>query len=110
MDFGGAFFTFAVKEGGSELCHIDWGDSPFTLTMVVSVGDKTVYICVPQLRIKIPLCAGQLLGLASRLLSHFVWCVVDEYGADARRVVIVGFCDELAVSHSFKPSLRRRRR
>lgn len=107
FDFGGSFSTIAVKEGGSELMHIDWGDSPDSLTFITSVGGRSVYFCIPQLRMKIPLQPGQFLAVASRLLSHFVVHITDETehqlnlrAACDRRVVIVGFCEYLWLKHS----------
>ena len=80
--------------------HLDWGDSPRTLTLIMSVGEKAVYLCLPQLNLKIPLYSGQFLAIASRVLSHFVYYIEDEHGVDARRVVIVGFCDALVIDHA----------
>lgn len=107
FDFGGSFFTVALKEGGSELMHIDWGDSPTSLTFITSVGGRSVYFCIPQLRMKVPLRPGQFLAVASRLLSHFVTEISGETGdrlplrtAYDRRVVIVAFCDHHLMKHS----------
>lgn len=102
FDFGGLFFTLAVKEGGSEDMHLDWGDSPFSLAIITSVGDRAAYFCIPQLGIKIPLYPGQFLAVASRLLSHYM-CYVQDADSNAkskRRVVIVAFCDALILAHA----------
>ncbi|KAF8574168.1 hypothetical protein K439DRAFT_1624544 [Ramaria rubella] len=37
LDFQGIFFTLAIKDGGSEVLHLDWSDHPWTLCM----GDIT---------------------------------------------------------------------
>lgn len=82
--------------------HLDWGDSPFTLAIITSVGERAAYFCIPQLGIKIPLYPGQFLAVASRLLSHYMNYIED---ADTslgvqRRVVLVAFCDHLIISHA----------
>ncbi|KAF8826513.1 hypothetical protein HHX47_DHR5000076 [Lentinula edodes] len=38
LDFKGAFFAIAIKEGGSEINHLDWSDDPKGLTWVAPVG------------------------------------------------------------------------
>ncbi|KAJ3846754.1 hypothetical protein EV368DRAFT_88563 [Lentinula lateritia] len=38
LDFKGAFFAIAIKEGGSEINHLDWSDNPKGLTWVAPVG------------------------------------------------------------------------
>ncbi|KAK7434876.1 hypothetical protein VKT23_019979 [Stygiomarasmius scandens] len=38
LDFEGSFFCAAIKEGSSELWHVDWNDDPNTLTWIIPVG------------------------------------------------------------------------
>lgn len=104
FNFGGVFFAMAVKEGGSELMHIDWGDSKFTMALITSVGGLPVYLCLPQIKVKIPLYPGQVLAVASRVLSHFAAHIetvnTDDSVPKQRRVVVVGFCDRDSIARS----------
>lgn len=38
LDFGGAFFAIAVKEGSSDVDHLDWTDGLDNITFVTAVG------------------------------------------------------------------------
>ncbi|KAG2029698.1 hypothetical protein BDR03DRAFT_813490, partial [Suillus americanus] len=39
LDFFGAFFTFAIKEGTREIFHIDWNDELDSITWLIALGD-----------------------------------------------------------------------
>lgn len=104
FNFGGMFFTMAVKEGGSELIHLDWGDSKFTMALITSVGGLAIYLCLPQLKVKILIYPSQVLAVATRVLTHFAARIesieIDESIPKKRRVVIVGFCDRDSIERS----------
>ncbi|KAF8193031.1 hypothetical protein BJ912DRAFT_848635, partial [Pholiota molesta] len=56
LDFNGAFFTVAVKEGLSEIVYIDINDDLYGITWVVPLGYWTGgKFCASQLSIKIPI-------------------------------------------------------
>lgn len=73
FDFGGSFSTIVVKEGGSEMMHIDWRNSTTSLTFITLVNGRSVYFCIP-------LQLGQFLIVVPRLLSHFVAHITDKAG------------------------------
>ena len=71
LQFGGAFFTVAVKEGSSEEIHLDFNDDPNGISWVVPLGDwEGGEFCLPQFGIKIPIRSGQILGAMTRILAH----------------------------------------
>jgi len=71
LDFGGAFFAVAVKEGSSEVIHLDFNDDEDGVTWAVPLGDwEGGEFCVPQLQKKIPILPGQVLGAMTRILAH----------------------------------------
>ncbi|KAJ7775044.1 hypothetical protein B0H16DRAFT_1247598, partial [Mycena metata] len=41
MDFGGTFFMIGVKEGGSEVIHIDWNDNLHKFALIFTAGDAS---------------------------------------------------------------------
>ncbi|KAJ7822465.1 hypothetical protein B0H14DRAFT_2281311, partial [Mycena olivaceomarginata] len=41
LDFGGLFFTVAVKEGSSEVLHVDWNNNLHTYVVIFTVGNYT---------------------------------------------------------------------
>ncbi|KAJ7331533.1 hypothetical protein DFH08DRAFT_649034, partial [Mycena albidolilacea] len=88
LDFGGLFFTIAVKEGSSEVLHVDWNDNLHTYAIIFAVGDYTGgEFCVPQIGHRIPLRPGAVLVARTRLLAHcsHVGC--------GRRLVFTCFTD-----------------
>lgn len=72
LDFGGAFFTVAVKVGSSERWHVDWNDDPGGgIAWVVPVGEFTGGdFCSPQLPTRVAVRRGQVLGVQARRLIH----------------------------------------
>ncbi|KAJ3543286.1 hypothetical protein NMY22_g3198 [Coprinellus aureogranulatus] len=71
VDFGGSFFTVAMKEGSSERLHIDFNDHPSSLTWLVPFGDWTGGDFVaPQLGQVVPVRPGQILGAMTKTLLH----------------------------------------
>ncbi|KAK7684284.1 hypothetical protein QCA50_012608 [Cerrena zonata] len=73
FDFEGLGSTLAVGVGHANKMHLDAGDSPQTLAIVLSGGTAVVFFCIPQLNVKIPLYPSQCLAVAARLLSHYVY-------------------------------------
>ncbi|KAJ7177726.1 hypothetical protein C8R46DRAFT_1029328 [Mycena filopes] len=77
LNFGGLFFTIAIKEGSSERIHIDWNDCLQKYALIFCAGDYTGGdFCIPQLKIRIPLRPGSVLAVRTRLLAHCAteWC------------------------------------
>ncbi|TFK60052.1 hypothetical protein BDN72DRAFT_744869, partial [Pluteus cervinus] len=72
LDFQGAFFTIAAKEGTSERYHVDWNDGKESITWVIPIGPgwEGGEFCIPQLNAKIPVVSGQVFGAMTRLLAH----------------------------------------
>ncbi|KAK7442562.1 hypothetical protein VKT23_016160 [Stygiomarasmius scandens] len=97
LDFEGSFFCAAIKEGSSELWHVDWNDDPNTLTWVIPIGEgwEGAEFCVPQLGVKVPILPGQILGALTRRLVH---CAAPSCGG--RRLVLTLFCDRWIMKHS----------
>ncbi|THU89413.1 hypothetical protein K435DRAFT_579196, partial [Dendrothele bispora CBS 962.96] len=72
LNFGGAFLCIAVKEGSSEVYHLDWNDDPDVFAWITVVGDGWTGrdFCLPQLNVHIPMNPGQILGALTRRLIH----------------------------------------
>ncbi|KAK7439553.1 hypothetical protein VKT23_017481 [Stygiomarasmius scandens] len=89
LDFGGAFLCIAVKEGSSEVYHLDWNDDPNSFAWIIAVGRGWTGgdFCLPQLGKRIPLQSGQILGALTRQLIH---CGTATEG---RRIVLTCFTD-----------------
>src|SRR5215471_10599899 len=89
LDLQGPFFTVAVKEGASEIWHIDWNDDVNTITWVIPVGNwEGGEFCIAQLGVRIPIRPGQVLGVRAKLLAH---CSAPV--ASGKRVVFTCFTD-----------------
>ncbi|KAF8574007.1 hypothetical protein K439DRAFT_1245508, partial [Ramaria rubella] len=73
LDFQGLFFTLAVKEGGSQILHLDWLDHPWTYAWVIFLGEgwEGGELCLPQLGRKIPTHPGQVIAFTGCTLAHF---------------------------------------
>jgi hypothetical protein len=100
LDFKGAFFTIAVKEGGSEIVHIDWSDGRNTMTWVFAVGDwEGGEFVAPQLGIRVPIVPGHLFGVMSRTVAHFTTPITS-----GQRVVFTCFTDQNLWAHTDLPT------
>ena len=94
LDFGGVFFTVAVKEGSSEIVHLDFNDHPDNIAWIVPLGDwEGGEFCVPQLGIKVPLHAGQVIAAMTRNLAH---CSAPAHGL---RLILTLFSDKTLINH-----------
>ncbi|KIJ33794.1 hypothetical protein M422DRAFT_85478, partial [Sphaerobolus stellatus SS14] len=73
LDFGGLCQTVAIKEGGSQIPHIDWLDHPQIYAFVICLGPGWVggKLVFPQLRRAIPTSPGQVIVFQARQLAHF---------------------------------------
>ncbi|KAJ7441861.1 hypothetical protein FB451DRAFT_1057941, partial [Mycena latifolia] len=97
MDFGGLFFTIAVKEGSSERVHIDWNDNLHKYAIIFCTGDYTGgEFCVPQLGTRVPLLPGSVIAARTRLLAH---CSAPLSG---RRIVFTCFTDCTLLEHTLE--------
>lgn len=97
LDFLGPFFTVAVKEGSSEIIHVDVNDDKAIRTYIFCVGDwEGGELVLPQLGIKIPIHPGQVLAVMSDTLAH---CSAPLKG---RRIVFTCFSDKFLMKHSDK--------
>ncbi|KAJ7669716.1 hypothetical protein B0H17DRAFT_894436, partial [Mycena rosella] len=71
FDFDGFITTFAVKEGSSEVFHIDWNDLQELMSYIIVAGDFSGgEFCAAQLGGRIPLRPGMGLAARTRLLAH----------------------------------------
>lgn len=98
LDFFGLFFTIAIKEGGSQIIHIDWTDHPWVYAWIILAGEgwEGGELCLPQLGRKIPTSPGQVIAFTARTLAHF-----SAAHRNGRRVVFTGFTDYWIMSHAF---------
>lgn len=99
LDFHGAFFTVAVKEGVSEKIHIDFNDGKNTITWIWAVGDwEGAEFVAPQVGIQVPVRPGQVFGMMARVLAHFT-----TPKKSGRRVIFTCFTEQLLWSHTNLP-------
>lgn len=96
LDFNGALFTIAVKDGSSKIIHVDRNDKKMSWTWIIAVGDwEGGEFCIPQLGVKIPLRTGQVLAVMSGLLAHFSAPVTQ-----GRRIIMTCFSEKNLVAHA----------
>ncbi|KAJ7142159.1 hypothetical protein C8R46DRAFT_886706 [Mycena filopes] len=96
MDFGGTFYTMAVKEGSSERIHVDWNDNLHKFALIFTAGDYTGgEFCIPQLGIRIPFLPGSVVAVRTRLLAHCSAPVLS-----GRRIVFTCFTDSTLLEHT----------
>ncbi|KAF8573188.1 hypothetical protein K439DRAFT_1233735, partial [Ramaria rubella] len=67
------FFCLAIKEGSSQIFHLDWTDHPWTYAWVILIGEgwEGGELCLPQLGKKVPTRPGQVIAFTARTLAHF---------------------------------------
>ncbi|KAF8573929.1 hypothetical protein K439DRAFT_1268764, partial [Ramaria rubella] len=72
LDFKGIFFCLAIKEGSSQIIHLDWTDHPWTYAWVILIGEgwQGGELCLPQLGKKVPTRPGQVIAFTARTLAH----------------------------------------
>ncbi|KIJ94474.1 hypothetical protein K443DRAFT_125203 [Laccaria amethystina LaAM-08-1] len=80
LDFKGAFFTIAVKEGGMG----DWEGGEFV---------------APQLGVRVPIVPGHLFSMMSRTVAHFTTPITS-----GQRVVFTCFTDKNLWAHTDLPT------
>jgi hypothetical protein len=96
LDFGGAFFAVAVKEGSSGLVHIDWHDWHAIWAFVFAIGDwEGGEFWAPELGIKIPTRPGQVFAILAHVVAHFSAPLTQ-----GRRIIFTCFTDSLMVLHA----------
>ncbi|KAK7458175.1 hypothetical protein VKT23_010083 [Stygiomarasmius scandens] len=90
LDFKGAFLCIAIKEGSSEVFHLNWQDDPNSLAWIAPLGKGWVGgdFYLPQLNMRIPIHPGQVLGAQTRRLIHCGSPVKN-----GRRIVVTCFSD-----------------
>ncbi|EDR13023.1 uncharacterized protein LACBIDRAFT_308407 [Laccaria bicolor S238N-H82] len=72
LNFKGAFFIVTIKEGDSEIVHIDWSDSRKSMTWVFTMGDwEGAEFVAPQIGVRVPVNAGHLFRVMLRMVAHF---------------------------------------
>jgi hypothetical protein len=100
LDFHGAFFTVAIKEGVSEKIHIDFNDGKKTITWITAIGDweEGAEFVAPQLGVRVPLRPGQVIGLMAGVIAHFTTPIKS-----GRRVIFTCFTEELLWLHKNVP-------
>jgi len=95
LDFKGLCQTVAIKEGSSQLPHLDWLDHPGIYAFVICVGPgwKGGKIVYPQLRKAVPTSPGQVIA---RQLAHFTSEVVGD------RLALTCFVDQATLDRALK--------
>jgi hypothetical protein len=95
FDFGGPFFTIAVKEGSSDVLHIDWNDDPNSITWTIPLGDwEGAELYCPQLKCRIPIKSGQIYGGLMRRTAHCSSPITN-----GRRIILTCFTDHWVLRH-----------
>jgi hypothetical protein len=98
FDMGGSFFTIAVKEGVSDVFHLDMGDDPYSFSWAVPFGHWVgAELYCPQLGYKIPFVSGQIYGGLMGRVAHCSAPVTE-----GRRFVLTCFTDKCVLSHGDK--------
>jgi hypothetical protein len=98
----GAFFTVAVKEGSSDIIHIDYNDDLDGITWVIPLGDfEGADLFCPQLGVRVPIAPGQVFGGIMRRVAHAATPI-----SHGRRVVLTCFCDKFTMKRGDKSVTR----
>jgi hypothetical protein len=85
----------AIKEGSSEILHLDFNDDEHSVSWVVPVGDWTGgEFCLPQLGVKIPVRPGQVLAVMTKTLVHCTAPITS-----GRRLIMTLFSDRTLLKH-----------
>lgn len=108
IDFGGAFYAMAIKDGGSQKIHLDWMDHSGTYAWILNIGPswKGGDLCFPQLGKRVPTRPGQVIAFQGRYLAH---CASPTLGD---RLVITCFSDRSLMGRAlatFKSLIPRKR-
>ncbi|KAG1720981.1 uncharacterized protein EDB91DRAFT_1256737 [Suillus paluster] len=91
LDFRGAFFCFAIKEGTSEVIHLDWNDDLDTITWLIALGEwegGEITLVYKGVERRIPLHAGSVFGFMARTWPHCTTPVTS-----GRRIILTCFSD-----------------
>jgi hypothetical protein len=105
LDFGGLWFCVAVKEGCSEIIHLDFNDTHALVAIIWVVSRENSSwtggeFSVPQLDGKIPFSGGQMIAVRTRILAH---CGAQIIGKG--RIAFTCFSDSQLVEQTlFGPS------
>ncbi|KAJ7328890.1 hypothetical protein DFH08DRAFT_751493 [Mycena albidolilacea] len=105
LDFGGLWFCVAVKEGCSEIIHLDFNDTHTLVAIIWVVSRENSSwtggeFSVPQLGGKIPFSGGQMIAARTRILAH---CGAQIIGKG--RIAFTCFSDSQLVEQTlFGPS------
>jgi predicted 2-oxoglutarate/Fe(II)-dependent dioxygenase YbiX len=97
LDFFGAFVTFAIKEGTSEIYHVDWNDDLDSITWLIPLGDwEGGELVLPQkgLERHISIWPGDVFGFMACTLVHCTTPVTK-----GRQVILTCFSDSNILCH-----------
>ena len=65
--------TLAIRDGSSDVPHIDLGDGRKAMTVLIALGNFTGgHLKFPQLGIEIPIQAGDIVIFRASCLVHYV--------------------------------------
>lgn len=88
LNFGGVFFCFAAKAGGSEIFHCDTNDGGTTMTLVTPFGQfEGGELETPQLKTKTPVQRLQVIGTQTKSICHRT----SGIGGDMSRIAFTFF-------------------
>lgn len=91
LDFHGAFFAVAVKEGCSDIDHLDWADDIDNLTFVTAVDNwEGADLQFLELGLRFPLAQGDIAVGKMRKLVHSAGKITS-----GRRITLTFFTSEL---------------
>ncbi|KAJ3884625.1 hypothetical protein GG344DRAFT_60315, partial [Lentinula edodes] len=98
LDFGGAFFAVAVKEGNSKIYHLDWSDDREALTWVTGLGTwKGGDLRLVELDVQVPMKEGEALCGCMQQLVHGGSPIVS-----GRCITITFFTYNILMKHSLE--------
>ncbi|KAI0044869.1 hypothetical protein FA95DRAFT_1496441 [Auriscalpium vulgare] len=89
LDFNGACLCIAIKQGSSELIHVDFNDHERFLTCVLPVGDAVgAHVFLPQLNQRFAVERGSMFAFKAKRLAH---CTSPPTSGE--RIVLTCFTD-----------------
>lgn len=91
LDFHGAFFAVAVKEGCSDVDHLDWADDVDNITFVTAVDDwEGADLQFLELGLRFPLAKGDVAAGKMRKMVHSAGKITS-----GRQITLTFFTSEL---------------
>lgn len=97
VNLGHGFHAIAIKDGSSDLLHIDMHDELMAFILALGEWLSEGYLVLPQLGVKFRIPPGSAFGFLASRLAHFTTSPIG-----GRRIVITCFTDRFLLRHALE--------